>query len=169
VTEIICESLPRFGKPRFVQIKIMEFCKIGVETVLNFSRDHCSHRLLIHPWYLMIAKFLTFDVQTQLLLFRNETFEFPAVTVCNQMVAPLDYTQICSSPFMGAEKLVWFRIFLNNTDFRKRLVGVLNTHGYDLVGNVVRRHVYLTPILRLKRFLSLPKYRVRQKQGTLIL
>jgi hypothetical protein len=81
----------------------------------------------------MVNKYLSFEVQTQLSMTRNETFEFPAVTVCNQMMAPLDYTQICTNPFMSLEKLVWFRIFCNNTDFRNMLAGVLSTQGYDLV------------------------------------
>jgi hypothetical protein len=83
----------------------------------------------------MIAKYLAFNVQIQMTLMRNETFEFPAVTVCNQMVAPFDYAQICSNAYMGVEKLVFFQAFLWNADFRNMLVGVLNMQGYDLVEN----------------------------------
>jgi hypothetical protein len=65
--------------------------------------------------------------------------EFPAVTVCNQMVAPFDYTLICQQEIMAIEKFVWFYNFLNNTPIQNVLLGVLNRQGYDLVASEVRQ------------------------------
>jgi hypothetical protein len=87
----------------------------------------------------MIDKYLSFDVETQLMLVRNETIEFPAVTVCNQMLAPFDYKQICEKTYMALEKFVWFYNFLNNTPIQNVLLGVLNRQGYDLVASEVRQ------------------------------
>jgi hypothetical protein len=117
--------------------------------------------------YLMVSRYLSYDVlmeklatitllqklgwvyscgqrlwvQTTVSTEPSNEIDFPAVTVCN-MNKMLYYNEhLCADKYMAMEKLVRFKIFYQNADFRHMIADILRQQNSSYLVPVVVRYI----------------------------